>query len=100
MHAQVLIRNATNGNRGKFEIVAEILTQLNQPTGKTNLMSQCNMNSAQSGLYLTFMKTNGLIQKDTMAGKTTYQRTETGREFLKIYNKMALLLNPNISTLP
>lgn len=100
MHAQMLMRNATNGNRGKFEIVAEILTQLSQPTGKTNLMSHCNMNFAQSGLYLTFMRSNGLIEKDTMAGKTKYQRTEAGREYLKLYKKMATLLDPSISALP
>ena len=77
MHALILMRNMSDRNRSRFEIVAEILTHLRQPTGKTNLMSQCNMNFAQSRQYLTFMKSNGLIQKDAMAGKTTYQRTET-----------------------
>jgi predicted transcriptional regulator len=91
------MRNVSNGNRGKFEIVAEILTQLREPTGKTSLMSHCNMNFAQSGQYLDLMKSNGLIQKDAMAGKITYQRTEAGREFLKLYKKMVLLLDPNIS---
>jgi len=95
MHALILMRNVSTGNRGKFEIIAEILMQLHKPTGKTNLMSQCNMNFTQSGQYLDLMKSNGLIQKDAMAGKITYQRTKTGREFLKLYNKMALLLDPN-----
>ena len=97
MHALILMRNMSDRNRSRFEIVAEILTHLRQPTGKTNIMSLCNMNFTQSRQYLTFMKSNGLIQKDAMAGKITYQRTETGREFLKLYNKMVLLLNPNIS---
>jgi hypothetical protein len=35
---------------------------------------------------------------DAMSGKVTYQRTEAGCEFLELYNKMALLLVPNIST--
>lgn len=96
MHALLLMRNVSNGNRNKFEIVAEILMQLGKPTGKTNLMSHCNMNFAQSVQYLNFMKTNGLIQKDAMAGKVTYKRTEAGREFLKLYNKMILLLEPSI----
>lgn len=96
MHALILIRKVTDGNRSKFEIVAEILMQLRQPTGKTNLMSHCNMNFTQSGQYLNYMKSNGLIRKDAMAGKVTYQRTEAGREFLELYNKMVLLLDPNI----
>jgi predicted transcriptional regulator len=60
-------------------------------------MSHCNMSSMQSGEYLSFMKSSDLIQMDTIAGKVTYQRTDAGREFLKIYNKMAMLLNPGIS---
>lgn len=96
MHALILMRNVSDGNRSRFEIVAEILTQLHIPTGKTNIMSHCNMNFTQSGQYLTFMKSNGLIQKDAMAGKITYQRTEAGREFLKLFNEMILLLDPDI----
>jgi predicted transcriptional regulator len=97
MHALVLIRKVSDGNRSRFEIVAEILRRLREPTGKTNLMSHCNMNFTQSGQYLNYMKSNGLIQTDALAGKITYQRTEVGREFLELYNKMVLLLDPNIS---
>jgi predicted transcriptional regulator len=96
MHALVLIRKVSDGNRSRFEIVAEILRRLREPTGKTNLMSHCNMNFTQSGQYLNYMKSNGLIQTDAMAGKVTYQRTKAGRDFLDLYNKMVLLLDPNI----
>jgi predicted transcriptional regulator len=97
MCALILIRKMSDKNRSKFEIIAEILRKLREPTGKTNVMSRCNMSSTQSGQYLNLLKTNGLIRKDAMAGKVTYQRTETGREFLKLYNKMVLLLGPSIS---
>jgi len=70
---------------------------LRQPACWTNIMSHCNMNSAQSGRYLDFMRSSDLIQKDVTAGKVTYQRTEAGREFLKHYNKIVLLLDPSIS---
>lgn len=96
MHTFILMRNASDGNRSKFEIVAEILMQLRGPTGKTNLMSHCNMNFTQLGQYLNLMKLNGLIRKDAMTQKVTYQRTEAGREFLELFNKMVLLLDPNI----
>jgi predicted transcriptional regulator len=84
-------------NRSRFQIIAEILRKLREPTGKTNIMSHCNMSSIQSGEYLSFMRSNDLIQVDAVAGRVTYQRTATGREFLQVYNKMALLLEPSIS---
>jgi predicted transcriptional regulator len=34
-------------NRSRFEIIAEILRKLREPSGKTSIMSHCNMSSAQ-----------------------------------------------------
>lgn len=84
-------------NRSRLEIIAEILRKLRMPTGKTNIMSHCNMNTAQSQGYLNLMRSNDLIQIGAIAGRVTYQRTEAGREFLELYNKMALMLDPSIS---
>jgi predicted transcriptional regulator len=84
-------------NRSKFEIIAEILSQLRLPTCKTNIISHCNMSSIQSGQYLNLMSSNDLIRIDVIAGKVTYQRTATGREFLEIYRRMLLLLESSIS---
>jgi len=91
------IGKAQIGNRSKFEIIAEILRQLHKPASRTNIMSHCNMSSMQSGEYLSYMKTNDLIRIDTIAGKVTYQRTESGREFLGMFNRMVLLLDSSIS---
>lgn len=89
-------RKVSDRNRSKFEIIAEILRHLNLPKKKTNIMSHCNMSTAQSGQYLNFMRTNNLIQLDSILGKVTYQRTETGKKFLELYSKMVLLLDPGI----
>jgi predicted transcriptional regulator len=91
------MRKVSDRNRSRFEIIAEILRELRLPTGRTNLMSHCNMSSAQSGLYLNLMSSNDLIRMDAVAGKVTYQRTEAGRDFLGLYNEMVLLLDPSIS---
>jgi predicted transcriptional regulator len=91
------MREVSDRNRSKFEIIAEILSELHKPTGRTNIMSHCNMSSMQSGEYLSIMKSNDLVRIDTVAGKVTYQRTEAGREFLKIYNKIIMLLDSSIS---
>jgi len=91
------MRKVPYKNRSKFEIIAEILRELRKPAGRTNIMSHCNMSSMQSGEYLSYMKSKDLIQIDTIAGKVIYQRTEVGREFLKIYDKMVMLLDSSIS---
>jgi predicted transcriptional regulator len=94
------MRKVSDRNRGRFEIIAEILRMLRKPTCKTNIMSHCNISSAQSGRYLGLMRSSNLIQKDATAGKVTYQRTEAGREFMKHYNKIVLLLDTSISAPP
>jgi predicted transcriptional regulator len=91
------MREVSDRNRSKFEIIAEILRELRKPTGRTNIMSHCNMSSMQSGDYLSLMKSNDLVRIDTVAGKVTYQRTEAGLEFLKIYNEIVMLLDSSIS---
>jgi predicted transcriptional regulator len=91
------MREVSDRNRSKFEIIAEILRELHKPTGRTNIMSHCNMSSMQSGEYLSLLKSNDLIRMDIMAGKVTFQRTEAGREFLRLFNEMVLLLDSSIS---
>ncbi len=81
-------------NRSRFEIIAEILKELREPTGKTNIMTHCNMSFTQSGEYLDLMRSNDLVQTDASAGKVTYHKTEAGQEFLERYKKMARLLDP------
>jgi len=55
------------------------------------------MSSKQSRQYFGFLMSSDLIQTDALAGKK-YQRTEAGREFLKQYNKMVVLLDTSISS--
>ncbi len=90
-------RNVSDRNRSRLEIIAEILRDLRVPTCWTKIMSQCNMNSKQSGQYLSLLRSSDLIRIDATARKVTYQRTEAGREFLKHYNTIVLLLDPSIS---
>ena len=92
------VTKVSEGNRSRLQIIAEILRQLRMPVGKANIMSHCNMSTAQSGQYLNLMTSNNLIQMGAYAGKVTYQRTETGLEFLELYKKMALLLDSGISS--
>jgi len=90
-------RKVSGTNRSMFDIIAEILRQLRIPTVRTNIMSHCNMNSTQSVEYLNFMTSNDLVRMGEIAGRVTYKRTEAGRDFLEVYNKMILLIDPSIS---
>ncbi len=90
-------RNVSDRNRSRFEIIAEILRDLRVPICWSNVMSHCNMSSKQSEQYLNLLRSSDLIQMRMAAGKVTYHRTEAGREFLKQYNKIVLLLDPSIS---
>jgi predicted transcriptional regulator len=92
------VRKSSDGNRGRLQIIAEILTQLRIPVGKANIMSHCNMSTAQSGQYLNLMASSNLVRMDACAGKVTYQRTEAGLEFLELFKKMAVLLDSGISS--
>ena len=91
------MKKPSNRNRSRFEIIAEILRKLREPTCMSNIMSHCNLSSTQFGQYLNFMKSRDLIRTNATARKVTYNRTENGREFLKLFNKMVLLLDSSIS---
>jgi predicted transcriptional regulator len=90
------VKKVSDGNRSRLQIIAEILTQVRIPVGKANVMSNCNMSTAQSGQYLNLMTSSNLVRMGASAGKVTYQRTETGLEFLDLFKKMALLLDSGI----
>ena len=92
------VAKVSDGNRSRLQIIAEILSKLRIPVGKANIMSHCNMSTAQSGQYLNLMTSSNLIQMGADAGKVTYQRTEAGLEFLELYKKMTLLLDTGISS--
>jgi predicted transcriptional regulator len=91
------MRKVSDRNRSRFEIIAEILRELRKPTGRTNIMSHCNMSSTQSGEYLSFMELNNLVRMEAAAGRVTYQRTEAGREFLGLFNSMIQLIDSSLS---
>jgi predicted transcriptional regulator len=91
-------KKTSDGNRSRLQIIAEILTQVRIPVGKTNIMSHCNMSTEQSGQYLNLMASSNLVRIGAYAGKVTYQRTEAGLEFLELFKKIAILLDASISS--
>jgi predicted transcriptional regulator len=83
-------------NRSTFHIVAEIVRELLELTGVTNIISNCSMSFKQSRYHLSFMKSSDLIQTYaiTARARVKYCRTEARQKFLETYDKMILLLDP------
>lgn len=80
--------------RGKLEIMVDILKETCNPTKKTQIMYQCNMNFEQLKRYLRFMKFKGFIRINEKVGAITYQITEKGWNFVEKYEGLARLLQP------
>jgi predicted transcriptional regulator len=94
----LVARTVSDVRRSKFEIIADMLTVLREPTCWTNIISNCNMSSRQSKQYLSLLMSHDLIQIAATARRVKkYQRTEAGRKLLEQYGKVVLLLEPSVS---
>ncbi len=96
-YSMLATRTMTDVRRSKFEIIADMLTILREPTCWTNIISNCNMSTKQSKQYLSLLMSHDLIQIAATARSVKYQRTEAGRKLLEQYDKIVLLLAPSIS---
>jgi predicted transcriptional regulator len=79
-------------NRGKIEIMADILTLSTVGIKKTHIMYRANLSYEQILYYLGELLTRGLLEQDTFEGTQIYRTTEKGREFLQHYAGMAELI--------
>ncbi len=78
------------GNRSRTEIVAMILDAANGGATKTKIMYTAFLSYIQVHEYLSILIENNLIEY--IDGTQTYQTTEKGLHFLKMYNKIRKLL--------
>ena len=78
------------GNRGRTEIVSNILDAANGGVTKTKIMYKAYLSYNQLREYLSVLIENNLIEY--IDGTQTYKITEKGLHFLKMYNEIAELL--------
>ena len=77
-------------NRCKTDIIAAILSAVNdRPLGKTKIVYSAFLSSVQKGEYLSDLVTKGLLSYNKVT--KTFQTTEQGKEFLRLYEKMKML---------
>jgi len=80
-------------NRTRVEILANILQVASNRTLKTHIMYRANLSHRQLEKYLTFLETNGMLERLLDEdGVLKYRVTQKGIEFLKDYERLSSYL--------
>jgi predicted transcriptional regulator len=84
-------------NRGRVEIIENILTVSNGGVRKTRIMYQSNLSFKQTGAYLSLLLEIGLLESTTVknSGNTCSQlfsTTKKGRDFIEASHTLNVLL--------
>jgi predicted transcriptional regulator len=79
-------------NRGKIEIMADVLSLSTAGIKKTHIMYRANLSYEQILHYLNQLLGKGLIAQDVSDGSLVYRTTEKGREFLACYSRISELI--------
>jgi len=77
-------------NRGRTEIVSNILDAANGGITKTKIMYKAFLSYGQLKEYLSVLIENNLLEY--LDGTQTYKTTEKGLNFLKMHNEIRELL--------
>ncbi len=87
-------------NRGKIEIMADVLSLSTAGIKKTHIMYRANLSYEQIIHYLSQLLGKGLLSQDSSEGALVYRTTEKGREFLSCYSRMTELITEKYGSSP
>jgi predicted transcriptional regulator len=88
-------------NRGKIEIMGDVLALTNSSMKKTHIMYKANLSYEQLHLYLDELLARQLVLQDVSRDGTFFRTTERGREFLQHYHQLSeFLKEPEILEAP
>jgi predicted transcriptional regulator len=90
--------SARKNNRGKIEIMADILNLSTVGIKKTHIMYRANLSYEQILFYLGELQDKGLLEQRIEDGTTVYGTTERGREFLGHFSHMSELMSQYTET--
>lgn len=89
-------KTVSNGHRGNFDIIADILDASHGGVKKTFLMYRCNLSFKQMKNYSRFMVETGLLQLNIAGvddgGSRLFEVTDKGKMFLKAYENLIALM--------
>jgi predicted transcriptional regulator len=80
-------------NRGKIEIMADVLGLSTVGIKKTHIMYRANLSYEQISYYLSELQAHDLLEQAMDDDSPVYRTTEKGRAFLHHFGRMAELMN-------
>jgi len=86
------IMSERKNNRGKIQIMGDVLALATAGIKKTHIMYRANMSYEQVLLYLTELIERRFIAQDVSQDGVVYRTTDKGREFLIYYNRLTEFL--------
>jgi predicted transcriptional regulator len=91
-HIEMMITSERKNNRGKIQIMGDVLALGTSGIKKTHIMYRANLSYEQVYLYLGDLIGKRLIVQDASSDGVLYRTTEKGREFLLHYARLVELL--------
>jgi predicted transcriptional regulator len=91
-HIEMMITSERKNNRGKIQIMGDVLALGTSGIRKTHIMYKANLSYEQVHLYLEELIEKRLIEQDVSPDGVVYRTTEKGREFLLHYTRVVELL--------
>ena len=88
----MMVTPERKNNRGKIQIMGDVLTLGTSGIKKTHIMYKANLSYEQVHLYLGELIGKRLIEQDVLPEGVVYRTTEKGREFLLHYTRVVELL--------
>ena len=79
-------------NRGKIQIMGDVLALATSGIKKTHIMYKANLSYEQVHLYLSELIGKRLVSEDASQDGVLYRTTDKGREFLLYYTRLAEFL--------
>jgi len=86
------IMSERKNNRGKIQIMGDVLALATAGIKKTHIMYRANMSYEQVLLYLSELVERRFIAQDVSQDGVVYSTTDKGREFLIYYNRLTEFL--------
>ena len=78
--------------RDRLHIMAEIIEATKESQLKTRIMYNANLSFSQVNEYLSFLTENGFLISHVENGKTLYEATAKGNQYIEKYREMSNLL--------
>ena len=89
---EMMTASERKNNRGKIQIMGDVLTLATSGIKKTHIMYRANLSYEQVYLYLRELISKRLIVQDASSDGVLYRTTEKGREFLLYYTHLVEFL--------